>query len=585
MALTLAEALGGLGQQASSYLARQQTTTGRSDTGAFIRADWGIDDPGGTAGLGALSLWVRLVRLRHPALIGPAAPDDGTLARRSLLALGYLERAQRPSGLTDLRDCNYDSSPDAGFILQAILPPLLLSRQMPPGPPAPEWEEVTARLSGFARRMTEGACGGGFHTPNHRWVIAGALHLAEKLFPDILALAPAIASYLAEGPDVDEDGFYLERSAGVYDAICARSLFLLADRSPADGIDLPDFCNAALRNLQTDTFLLNADGTIETGLSRRQDAGAVAPPPAANLAVPYLLGHFLGGDQGETHGFADLARWLWDRTPPEQRDYYGMSQALLAHGEPPATEASPLSPLTASEKHFPHNGLWRLRRGPLSVSVFRDSPRLLNVRYGSAYLAGVSIHQSYFGVGQFLADEMQVTPGETDGNSRVRLISGGRRHPYRPGYEQPLGRPVAPAEWQEAHAHREIRRVPPMASELTVEAVEAGLRLRYRTTDGLDRVTAQVAFDFPAGGVWETEDTSFEPQAGQTVFLKQGCGTMRYPGSGDAIRIGPGADAHRMAKMRDAAPPAAPGLVRILMTFVTPVDHAFSITGGTWPAL
>jgi hypothetical protein len=219
--------------------------------------------------------------------------------------------------------------------------------------------------------------------------------------------------------------------------------------------------------------------------------------------------------------------------------------------------------------------LWRLRRGPLGVSVFRDGPRLLNFRRGGAFLAGVSIHQSYFGVGQFLADAM-----EADGEG-VRLVSSGLRNPYRPGYEQPLGRPVPPERWQEARRERQIRRVPPATNELTVRPVENGLALRFRTLDGLDRATLQIAFDFPAAGaVWETDDTCFAPHAGQTVFLKQGRGTMRY--GNDAVHVGPGADAHRMTAMRDAVP-AAPGLVRVLMTFVTPVDHAFTITGTTWP--
>ncbi len=567
MPLTLAEALGGLGHQAARSMARQQTTPGSFDTGAIVRADWGVDDPGGTAGLVALSLWTHLMRRQHPTLAG-REPDDAALVQRSLLALDYLERVQRSSGLTDLRDCNYDSSPDAGFILQAILPPLRLARKTPL--PGDDWAEVVTRLTGFARKMTEGARTGGFHTPNHRWVIAAALHLAEDLFPEI-PVAPTIAAYLAEGVDIDTDGFYIERSAGVYDAICARSLYLLADRPEYSA----ELCRAVARNLEANTYLLNADGTVETGLSRRQDAGTA--PLAANLAVPYLMGHFRTGDaHPQSKRFLGLAQLLWDLTPANSRDYYGMSQVLLAQGEPEGSggggDLSPLLP--ACVKHFPKNGLWRLRRGPLSVSVFRDQPRLLNFRQGAAFLASVSIHQSYFGVGQFLGDRME---GEGE---RVRLVSSGLRNPYRPGYEQPLGRPVSPERWQEVRAEREIRRVPPAASELTIEPMTDGLTLRFRTEDGLDRVTTQVAFDFPAGGVWETDDTCFEPQAGQTIFLKKGYAAMRY--GNDAIRIGPGANAHYMTRMRDAVP-VAPGLVRVLMTFVTPVDHIFTVTGSTWP--
>jgi len=50
---------------------------------------------------------------------------------------------------------------------------------------------------------------------------------------------------------------------------------------------------------------------------------------------------------------------------------------------------------------------------------------------------------------------------------------------------------------------------------------------------------------------------------------------MRY--GSDAIRIGPGAAAHRAWQMRDAE--TAPAHVRVLLTFVTPVDATFTITG------
>ena len=564
--MTLGEAVGGLGGQLSGYFARQQTTPGRFDTGAVVRADWGADDPGGTAGLVALALWRHLTRRRFPDLAASeGGPDEETVLSCVRPALDYLERAQRPSGLTDLRDCNYDSSPDAGFILQAVCPPLLVARETPP---APEWAEPFSRLEAFARRMTEGARAGGFHTPNHRWVISGALALAGRLFPDI-PVGDTIDAYLAEGIDLDADGFYIERSAGVYDAICARSLLILArDERYAYLRD------AVARNLRADLYLLNADGTVETGLSRRQDNGTV--PLGASLAVPYLWASFLPpADDSEAPAlFRSAAAFLWEATPPAQRDCYGLSQVLVRYGEPEPADSAALPDSFA--RHFGANGLWRVRRGPLSASFFRDSARLFNFRFGQAYLPSVSIHQSYFGVGQFIADEMTVEDG-----GAARLLSRGERHPYRPGYEQPLGRPVLPDEFREARAEREIRRLPPARAELTAREIDAGFALRLRTVDTLERATVQIAFDFPAGGVWETGDTALKPEPGQTLFLKGGPGTMWY--GNDAVRIGPGADAHRMWRMRDADPPAAPGLVRVLMTFETPVDHAFTVTGGTWP--
>jgi hypothetical protein len=157
------------------------------------------------------------------------------------------------------------------------------------------------------------------------------------------------------------------------------------------------------------------------------------------------------------------------------------------------------------------------------------------------------------------------------------LWSEGRRRPRRPGYEMPLGRPVPPERWEEMIPERELRRLPPLFSLL--EAGEAsddrgqGFDLHYQTLDGLDRVTVQIALDFPPGGIWETADTRTKPAAGQALFLKQGYGAMRY--GNDMIEVGPGAAAHGMWQMREAEP--APSHVRVLLTFLTPVDCAFTI--------
>ncbi|MGC8782123.1 MAG: hypothetical protein ACP5UQ_14775, partial [Anaerolineae bacterium] len=123
----------------------------------------------------------------------------------------------------------------------------------------------------------------------------------------------------------------------------------------------------------------------------------------------------------------------------------------------------------------------------------------------------------------------------------------------------------------------ELRGLPPLTSELEArEAADArgrGFDLRYRTLDGLDRVAAQIALDFPPGGIWETADTRTKPVAGQVIFLKQGYAAMRY--GHDAIEIGPGAAGHGMWQMREAEP--APDHVRVLFTFLTPVDHVWTI--------
>ena len=60
-------------------------------------------------------------------------------------------------------------------------------------------------------------------------------------------------------------------------------------------------------------------------------------------------------------------------------------------------------------------------------------------------------------------------------------------------------------------------------------------------------------------------------------FLKRGNATYRV-GTGDEIRVGPGACAHTMWQMHNS--PKAPDQFRMLITFLTPVDHVLQIRTG-----
>ena len=498
--------------------------------------DWGLDDPGDTCSLVALCLYTG----RH---LDAAAR-----------ALDYLEAYQRPSGLTDLRDCNFDSSPDAGFILQAMCPALIPPPLSPGGRGTRTWGEGGAerRVRAFLRRMVVGTLTGGFHTPNHRWVMSAGLALAEKCFPDLSEqIRPVVESYLAEGFDLNADGAWIERSAGVYDAICAKSLLILAEC----GYETEACLEVVRRNLELNLQLFHADGTIETGLSRRQDHGTRSVP--SSLIVPYLW----AGTLLKEPRFLQAAAFLNAKAPA---DGYSLVQFLRQFGEPGELEPTLPSDYT---RHLPVLQAHRIRRGELSVTAFGGTTRLLHLVSGQAELVSVKISQAYFGVGRFVGDSIR----EEDG--AVVLRSEGTLSPYRPGYELPLGRPVPPEHYQELRAERVLRRVPYCLSELRVREVEGGLDLRYVTLDGMDRVPAQIALDFAPGGIWETDDTVLQPQAGQVLFLKRGAGRMRY--GRDVIEVSPGACAHQIWAMRDAE--AAPGLVRILLTFLTPLDFRVTL--------
>lgn len=545
--LTRAAVLEALAAHLTASQDWQIADAGHPEHGAIVNPNWGIAQAGVTVS------WVSGCALLWLGAGGAEEARRGLLGR-AITAAEYLLRAQHPSGLIDLRDCNYDSSPDTGFAVQLLCAVLEVERLHPSVDP--QWRTLAELLTRFVRGAIVGVRDGGFHTPNHRWVIASALAQAAELWPD-LEVEATVAAYLAEGIDIDAEGAYIERSVGVYDAVCDRSLLLIADRRPGDA---PTLRAAVRANLDLDLHLLHADGTAETGLSHRQDYGTSVVP---TTLIPALLHSALRDPEPR---FVATARWLWQQGTPSLPDCVWLAHQLLAYGESAPCEASPPAEFA---RHYPHNGLWRARQGQLSATLFRDVPTILSLRYGAAELSGVSIQQSYFSQasGQFVGESL------TGEGPRATLRSSGQRDPRRPAYELPIGRPVAPDEWIAALAERDLRRLAPANSEVTVELVAEGLALRYRTLDGTPGVVAQIVFDFPPGGIWETDDTSFRPVGGQVIFLKRGFGAMRY--GTDLLRLGPGADAHRTWQMRHTTP--APGHVRVVVPFFTPVDHTFTI--------
>ena len=562
--LTLANVLPYLERRTADLANWQITDPAPPDTGALISSEfgmpWGQLAGGFITGvayrfLGALALADEL-RIAQARTLFPAA----------LLAADAMMRAQRSSGLLDLLSVNYDSSPDTGFTVQQLCTVIELGRTQAQDDAV--WVALLGKIEQFIRRAVPGMMDGGFHTPNHRWVIASALAQAARLFPDLdvpekagHSMRRTVDAYLAEGVDLDAEGFFIERSVGVYDAVNDRSLLLIAANWT-----WPGALEAVERNLTLDLRLLHADGTAETGLSRRQDYGT--REVALGLAPCYLLYHGMRPNPL----FSRAAQWLWDAarapTPPGHLEW--LLYPLLKYGNPAPVDTTLPDNYAL---HLAQNGIYRVRRDLLSASFFRDATRLLSFTFGAAELTSVKISATYFGgdCGRFIGDRLEAHGG------RVVLWSEGRRRPRRPGYELPLGRTVPPERWSETIPERELRRLPPLFSVLEAqEAVDAqgrGFDLRYRTLDGLDRVAVQIALDFPPGGIWETADTRTTPVAGQAFFLKQGYGVMRY--GSDAIRIGPGAAGHGMWQMREADP--APSHVRVLLTYLTPVDSAFTI--------
>jgi hypothetical protein len=549
---------------------RQQTDPENRYYGAVIPPDTGIDNAHAT-GYFVTRCGTALAGL----FLGHKLPDGLSpelLLTRMRIGMDSLGRFQRSSGLIDLRSANYDSAPDTAFVVQALALVVHFANTIEPARHnADEWKSVVDQIRSFVRVAVPGIMGGGFHTPNHRWVISSALSFAAFAIPDLdtPALTKTVESYLAEGFDDDAEGVFIERSAGAYDVINTRSLLILAATWKRD--IKKEVYASVRRNLEFNAHLLHEDATIETGLSRRQDYGIRKKP--AGL-IPSFLEFAAVSGEGL---FRTVAEYIWDRCDPGSsfelyyHDMYWLIAVLLRR-DIDSVERRPM-PKDFSQ-FYPLNQIWRVRRGQISATVFGEQKHnFLSLVNGKATLFGVSISQTYFGkqTGRFL-------PGTiTFENGTALLTSQGDGGKYRPGYALPLGRRVDRDEWENELENRGVYSLP--RAESTVEASEltapaAGLELRYRSEKGLDDVTTQIFFDFPVGGVWETADTAFYPTGRQICFLRSGYGRMRY--GTDCIEIGPGSAEHQIFHLRNSDP-VPDGYCRVIISLLTPIDYSFQI--------
>ncbi|MEZ4714788.1 MAG: hypothetical protein R2851_01655 [Caldilineaceae bacterium] len=421
--LTLAAVYPYLRARLEVLLPQQIDAPDSPDHGSLFAPEYGMADAKLSGHFVVTAAYCALAAER----LGATAPPDAWLDRATLAAR-HLQRSQRPSGNLDLLSVNYDSAPDTAFTVQQLCTLFELAGDRE----EPVWRTLLAEVERFVRAAVPGIRTGGFHTPNHRWVMVSALVQANAAFPD-LDVADVVNAYLAETFDCDAEGFFIERSVGVYDAVNDRSLLFIGQYW-----DSPDAVPTAARNLELNLHLLHADGTADTGLSRRQDYGSRTVP--TQLIDCYLAAHAVT----PTPRFVAVAHHVWDRAVHNPagsdranhfaHDVGWISYGLLRYGDPPLVDVEAAAKLPDDyARFFPVNRIWRVRRGLLSASFYGDTTRLLTLTMGRAELASLKISQTYFGqyTGRFIGQEFTLDdgadhalPGRPQPAARLRTAAG-----------------------------------------------------------------------------------------------------------------------------------------------------------------
>lgn len=461
--------------------------------------------------------------------------------------LDRLEALQGPTGLFD--GTNLCSPPDSAFTLNDVCLALRLIRGL--AAPDPVLDPVDRRLAAIVDRSADAMVAGGVHTPNHRWELCAALAQMNMLQPrqDIL---DRMEQWLAEGIDQLADGMYSERSPLYATAVTNPSLLTIADAAGRH-----ELLDHVRRNLTAFLPWFNADGTVESVFSRRQDQWM------SFGAAPFLHGYRRLAVQDGRGDFAAAATWLGTLPLHEPAKLLALTRldpwlGMALPAVPPSDGAASLPlPLVPADAALESCGAYRFRRGGAVATVFggcdplepgvgsglATNPTFLRFRHGSAELSHVRLSRSFFDLGPFRSQHT-VRHG-----SSVVLSEELTANFYQP---LPAGKLRADGIYPLEHEGRfsagmefsaRPKDVHRLATQMTVEAGEGeiGLDIGFQGT----RTAFALELTFAPGG----ELGGVQPGAVPGTFqLVSGTGT--YSVDGDVIEFGPGLAA-------DADAPAA----------------------------
>ncbi len=414
----------------------------------------------------------------------------------------------------------------------------------------------------FVKTSARAMLNGGFHTPNHRWVVTSALSLCYSILKDP-ALKEMAELYLSEDIDCNEEGDYTERSVGIYDVTNNESLTIIAQE-----LGMPELYAYVERNLNKNWFYIEPDMTGLTLASRRQDYGKDA----------IMVRHFFSCWMAARRTGDPKLQWLagqFLKQMDDQRLRYGAPgqiaatlhhQSLLARfllddslkGDMP--EGEPMRDVY--DKSFPLAGVVRHRNGNWTCSLLKGNSTFMKVQNGTLK-AYVKLVGSYFARGRMQAQE-------------ITAIEGGYRLTYRDvwGYVRPI-KDLHQPDWHKIDkSAREDANMQLLVWQVDVLFEDSAVRLEI-SSEGTPEIPMKLEMIFTEGGMLRAQGLATPGRAGSYVLL---AGDALYERYGEAIGVEGGFCEHDNAPAMRGSDPQPMEQFCVYMTGFTPVKRSVRIT-------
>ena len=440
---------------------------------------------------------------------------DDTLLRRALLSMRWTNARQHEDGSLDLLETNFHDSAETGFTVHELGPAYKVMKALTRHNPAEDEleTEILRYLNGAADAMVNL----GFHTPNHRWVISAALAYCWRLLGREDCRAH-IDDFLREGIDCDENGEYTERSSGVYNAICDRSLSMMARE-----LDMPDLYEHVKRNLRMILTYIEPDNTISTINSRRQDVGKA--PDWTMYYSNFLQMALVTGD-GDFAWVADRMLEQLEKRPCapycEQFSELILNPGLRAR----LAEIQPAAPSFNYNRFYEASGVARFREGDFALTIVKERPVFIKFQYKN-HAGYVRMAGSFFARGQFAAQSLT----QTEDGYELRFHD-------RWGYKRPLPEKPETSDWTKMdHTKRESVAMQDFDMAVRIHLCADGMTLDV-SGEGCENIPSKLELLFEPNGHYLTENVIARAHGGDYFFQKGDCEYIFDDHSGFAVQGG-----------------------------------------------
>ena len=267
-----------------------------------------------------------------------------------------------------------------------------------------EENEIAEQVYRLVERVAQCLLASGFLTPNHRWVHTAALYYAyNTLRKKDERLLHRAKQYLAEKIDIDENGEFSERSAGMYSAVSDRALCQIAAEA-----DMPELFELVKRNLLLVSRFIEKGTLIFTQNSRRKDKGEVGSNTLFEFeryADICLMAY------ANTHdpSFLAILKNAID-AKPVGTIIHSPLRLYIRYPELKNLSIESFSELPSPEKDFhlfyPKSGIVRTKKNGAIYSLLAKNPDFMHITVGNISIRA-RICSSFFAIAQFVPQSIE----------------------------------------------------------------------------------------------------------------------------------------------------------------------------------